>query len=276
MGDDRDDPGLARAAVHRLATAARHPRRSPRRACRRDLTRSRVRDRGAARGPRLAARASGGHRPRSRLAPRLRHRRSRGRRDQGHDRRRRDLPAVRLLQARHARLPRVALEPWRARRLGPVGVHQRHVRPRVLVARTGRRGHRAQRHPSHVLDLQGRGDVEDAGGHGRHDLRAALPRPRAARRHVRVLPARRQARAVRGQAARRDDHDRPAGDGRRHVRPAGARRGPPVLAEHAMPRPARPGRRAARIGLRISRTGGRRGRTRCRRACCATAPTSTR
>jgi hypothetical protein len=60
----------------------------------------------------------------------------------------------------------VAREARRTRCLGEVGVHQRHVRPRVLARRSGRRRHRAQRHPADVLDLQGRGDVEDAGGHG--------------------------------------------------------------------------------------------------------------
>ena len=117
--------------------------------------------------------------------------------------------------------------------------------------------------------------VDDAGRDGRHDLRAALPRAAEARRALRVLPARRQARAVRRQGEHRADHDRPAGDGerRRTTRSCRSR----ICRAGRASRSTTSSSRATRWRhrARTSRTGGPRGPTRRRRRCCRSAPTST-
>ena len=86
----------------------------------------------------------------------------------------------------------------------------RRPRPAVHRRRQGAAGDAA-----HVPRLQGRDHVEDAGRHGRRDLRAHVRGAPRARRALRVLPRRHEHRDQRRRHARRRDHRPPPGAHRR-------------------------------------------------------------
>ena len=98
------------------------------------------------------------------------------------------VPAEARMSSRESRQPgadRVLRHRVRVR-----GRHQRRS------ASQHRRGHGGARDAQDVLWLQGRLHVEDAGGHGGHDLRADVSGPQEAGRDLQVLPQGQVARAV--------------------------------------------------------------------------------
>ena len=144
-----------------------------------------------------------------------------------------------------------------------------HVRSRLRLA--GRRRHQAgpggrrgaHRCPAARVHLQGRLLLQDAGRHGRHDLRAVLRGAQEARRGVRVLP-RSDPTRIDGRPARgRHDRGGAAGSARRHhLRSAGRGERAAVLAERTTLGAAR-GRRVPAPPRRGLRAGGAEPDRRC-------------